>query len=78
MEDESIKINEGHYLELMDRLHVVGSNFENNILNHPLTETLDDKEFQEHLHKALSHIYDAYQKVGQLDYEHNYNEEDVE
>lgn len=36
------KINDGHYLELMDRLHIVMSNIDDHILNHPLTEANED------------------------------------
>ena len=35
---EKNKINSGHYLELMDRLHVVNYTIDDHILNHPLTE----------------------------------------
>ncbi len=33
-----IEINDGHYLELMDRLHIVSCTIDEHILNHPLCE----------------------------------------
>ena len=46
-------INEGHYLELMDRLHVVMC-------------TLNDIKFQ--IEYAIGQIWDAYQLVGSKDF----------
>ena len=65
------EINDGHYLELMDRLHVMGCNFETHILGHPLIDYLENKELMEQLHKVLEGVGEAYQIIGQLDYENN-------
>lgn len=64
-----IKINDGHYLELMDRLHVVMSTIDDHILSHPLTEGHKDIRFQ--IQYALGQLWDAYQLVGQKEIEKN-------
>jgi hypothetical protein len=59
MENE---INDGHYLELMDRLHVVSCTIDEHILTHPLTEV--NKDIQIKIDEALSLLMEAYQMVG--------------
>ena len=61
------KINQGHYLELMDRLHVVMCTLDDHCIKHPLTKT--EKEIRNLLYTAIDNIYDAYQEVGKLEYE---------
>ena len=63
------KINDGHYLELMDRLHVVMSTIDDHILSHPLTKEHKDVRFQ--VQYALGQLWDAYQLVGQKEIEKN-------
>jgi hypothetical protein len=60
-----MEINDGHYLELMDRLHVACCTIDEHILNHPLTEFNPD--IQTKIENALELLYDAYQDVGHLD-----------
>jgi hypothetical protein len=57
-----MKINDGHYLELMDRLHVVSCTIDGHILNHPLAEV--NKDIQIKIDEALSLLMEAYQMVG--------------
>ena len=57
-----IEINDGHYLELMDRLHVVSCTIDDHILNHPLCEV--NKDIQIKIDNALELLMDAYQMVG--------------
>jgi len=59
MENE---INDGHYLELMDRLHIVMSTIDDHILSHPLSNV--NKDIQETIDEALSLLFKAYQMVG--------------
>lgn len=59
---EKQTINEGHYLELMDRLYVVGATIDDFILKHPLTETDDEIHFK--VEHALDLLMEAYQIVG--------------
>jgi hypothetical protein len=57
-----MEINDGHYLELMDRLHVVSCTIDEHILTHPLTEV--NKDIQIKIDEALSLLMEAYQMVG--------------
>ena len=57
-----IQINDGHYLELMDRLHVVSCMIDDHILNHPLCEI--NKDVQSKIDDSLSLLMEAYQMVG--------------
>jgi hypothetical protein len=61
MEDK-VEINDGHYLELMDRLHIVMSNIDDHILRHPLTEANED--VYEIVEEAMGLLFYAYQRVG--------------
>ena len=56
------KINDGHYLELMDRLHIISCTIDDHILNHPLAEA--NKDVQIKIDEALSLLMDAYQMIG--------------
>jgi hypothetical protein len=67
---EEYKINSGHYLELMDRIHVLACTLDDHILNHPLAEVLPDAQKQ--LSIALDSLMEAYQIVGHESY--NYDE----
>ena len=61
MENE-IKINDGHYLELMDRIHIVMCTLNDHILHHPLTE--NEIEITKKVEDVISSLWDAYQLVG--------------
>jgi hypothetical protein len=61
MEDK-VQINDGHYLELMDRLHVVMCTLNDHCLEHPLAES--DEEIKFKIEYALGQLWDAYQIVG--------------
>ena len=64
-------INKGHYLELMDRIHIVACMIDDHILNHPLSE--NEPEIQNRLDEALSLLLETYQIVGNK--EDSYEEE---
>lgn len=70
---ENDKINAGHYLELMDRLHVIMCTLNDHCLEHPLSESNEDIRF--HIDYALGQLWDAYQLVGSksIDYENENN-----
>jgi hypothetical protein len=57
-----MKINEGHYLELMDRLYVKLSEIEEHLLYHPLTPEL--KKVKKLINKSGMSLAEAYQSVG--------------
>ena len=63
------KPNQGHYLELIDRLHVIMCNLDEHCVKHPVSEK--NKEIKFKLEYALGQLWDAYQEVGKLDYENN-------
>ena len=65
-------INAGHYLELMDRIHVLCCTLDDHILNHPLAE--NEPDIQKKLDEALECLLEAYQIVGNK--ENSYEEED--
>lgn len=58
----SNQINDGHYLELMDRIHVISCTLDEHILNHPLTS--EHKDIQHKIDESLSLLMEAYQMVG--------------
>ena len=64
-------INKGHYLELMDRIHVLCCTLDEHILNHPLSE--NEPDIQNKLDEALMILLDVYQMVGNK--ESSYEEE---
>lgn len=66
------EINEGHYLELLDRLYVLTENLHNHCLQHPLAEY--DEEIYNSIEIALEATYDAYQLVGSKEFEKDENE----
>jgi len=55
-------INDGHYLELMDRIHIVMMNIQDHLIEHPLTEIHSDIEKK--LTSAQNNLWKAYQLVG--------------
>lgn len=56
------KINNGHYLELTDRVHVISCIFEDHIYNHPLAE--EDKEIRKVTDKIIGLLGKLYQISG--------------
>ena len=66
-------INKGHYLELMDRIHILCCTLDEHILNHPLSE--NEPDIQNKLDLALELLLEAYQIVGnkEISYEEENN-----
>ena len=62
-----MKINDGHYLELMDRIHVQTCMIDSHLSSHPLTKKL--KKVRKLIDSAQWALLEAYQVVGQKDYE---------
>ena len=56
------KINDGHYLELMDRLHVLMCTLDEHCVKHPVSKKNEDIKFK--IKYALGQLWDAYQEVG--------------
>lgn len=61
------KLNSGHYLEMMDRLHIIMENLNDHIIQHPVAKV--DKNLNNKLNTALEHLWDAYQIAGNLENE---------
>lgn len=60
------EINEGHYLELMDRLWMISCIVEDHLINHPLAEK--EEKVRLLIEKAGLLLAEAYQEVGHLDF----------
>jgi hypothetical protein len=56
------KINAVHYLELMDRIHVIMMNIQDHLIDHPLSE--NEKDVQKKIEKAQHNLWKAYQLIG--------------
>lgn len=61
-------IDNGHYLELLDRTHVVCTMINDHLIEHPLSQT--DSEIKFKLEYALGQLFDAYQLIGKKSYEY--------
>ena len=59
---DKAEINEGHYLELTDRCHVMASMFYNHIVEHPLA--IEDEEIKQAAELISESLYDFYQIVA--------------
>jgi hypothetical protein len=61
----SQEINEGHYLEVMDRLSIIIANLNDYVLSHPLVQS--HPQLLEFVDQALENLADAYQLVPNLE-----------
>ena len=53
MENE---INDGHYLELMDRLHVIICTLNDHCVEHPLSQSDEEIKFKETINQYVNTI----------------------
>ena len=58
------EINPGHYLEIMDRLHIIIHTLDIHCIQHPVTES--DYRIKSLLTKATEDLLDAYQIAGEM------------
>jgi hypothetical protein len=70
------KINDGHYLELMDRLHVLMCILDEHCVKHPVSKKNKDIKFK--LEYALGQLWDAYQEVGNESLKKEKNENGIQ
>lgn len=63
------KINDGHYLELMDRLYIQICMIEDHLWNHPLTKK--NKRVKKLIDNAGMSLSEAYQIIGNESYEND-------
>lgn len=61
MEDK-IEINDGHYLELMDRLHVIMCTLNDHCVEHLISQS--DTDIKSKIEYAIGQLFDAYQMIG--------------
>ncbi len=64
MKEEKVEINDGHYHEMMDRLHVQMETLDQHLLKHPIGQ--QHKEVNKLLIKAIITLLQAYQITGGL------------
>ena len=57
------ELDEFHYHEMMDRLHVAMDTINTHIQQHPVSKM--DTEIKDHICKAVDHLWLAYQLTGQ-------------
>jgi len=62
---EIYKLNDGHILEAMDRLHVACVCIDQILGKHPLLNSVS--EFKSEVDKAVEALANLYQKLGQFD-----------
>jgi hypothetical protein len=63
------EINPGHYLEIMDRLHIIICTLNDHCVEHPITKS--DCRIESLLIKATEELLDAYQIAGEIFSEEN-------
>lgn len=61
------EINDGHYLEMMDRIHIMMATLYDHMISHPVSN--NHKKVDKRLNKALNILWDTYQIVGELSFE---------
>ena len=70
LKDDFLKeINDGHYIELTDRCHVMASMFYDHICEHPLA--IEDKEIKQLTDKIAELQYELYQFVANKMFDHD-------
>ena len=66
LRNKKVEINDGYYLELMDRLYIETCVIEDYLSKHPLTKKL--KKVRKLIDKAGMSLAEAYQIVGHESY----------
>ena len=66
-EKEKVEINDGHYHEMLDRLHVQMSVLEEHVLSHPVADK--HKEVKRLIIRAIVTLVQAYQITGGITHE---------
>lgn len=65
--NKKVKLNDGHYLEAMDRLHVVTCMMEEHLINHPIFTM--NKDLTKLVNYSIINLLEAYQRIGNLAYQ---------
>lgn len=64
MKKEQIKINDGHYTEMLDRIHIQMEIINDHLIQHPVAQ--QNKTLKRLLIRALTTLYKAYQETGAI------------
>jgi len=66
MANEEIKelLDEFHYHEALDRLHVITCNCEDHLMQHPAIKI--EPEVRQNIDKAIQHLWEAYKQIGNI------------
>lgn len=66
MANEEIKKNldQFHYHEALDRLHVIMSTCDEHLMQHPAIKL--EPEVKQNIDKAIQHLWEAYQQIGNI------------
>ena len=74
MANENIKelLDEFHYHEMLDRLHMILSISEDHLLQHPVAKV--ERDVKQNIEKALEHLAEAYQITGNISHK-RFNDE---
>lgn len=70
------KINDGHYLEAMDRLHVITCMMEDHLMSHPVIKS--NKDLKKLVNFSIINLMEVYQRVGELDYKNEKAKQGIE
>lgn len=57
-------LDEFHYHEMLDRLHVIMSMVDDHLQQHPVAKL--ELEVKQNIEKAIEYLWEAYQQVGNL------------
>jgi len=60
--DNGNEVNDGHYLEITDRIHVAACSFEDFIFKHPVVQS--DPQMKEGAEMILTFMAELYQRAG--------------
>ena len=63
---KKVKINEGHSLEILDRVHVASCMVHDHLVEHPAMSHKKFKKVKKKVDKALQNLVDAYHEAGQF------------
>lgn len=66
MANKEIKklLDEFHYHEILDRLHVIACTCEDHLMQHPVTKL--ESDVKQNVEKAIEYLWKAYQCTGNL------------
>lgn len=67
------KLNDGHYLEVMDRLHVIMDIMDRHLIDHLVIDK--NENLKKLINFSIINLWECYQQVGKLSYENETRKE---